>query len=253
MSVHLRVITPITTSGFRQPGHLKALETPGLEISHAEIATGPGSIETAIDDALAVPGTLVELARAEREGVDAAIIDCMADPGMNAGRELVRIPVIGPSQTSMLLAAMLGDRFSVITVLPRLRYQFERLARHYHLETALASVRSVDIPVLELEADLEATKRELIEQAIIAVETDKADALIFGCTGLLGCAAAVREGLLARGLDVPVIDPIPAAVKVARSLVELGLAHSKTAFAEPLARKLVGYPLTLGPTAEAAE
>lgn len=42
MLVHLRVITPITTSGFRQLGHLKALETPGLEISHVEIATGPG-------------------------------------------------------------------------------------------------------------------------------------------------------------------------------------------------------------------
>ena len=35
------------------------------------------------------------------------IIDCMLDPGLPAVREKVTIPVIGPGQTAMHLAAML--------------------------------------------------------------------------------------------------------------------------------------------------
>ena len=44
-----------------------------------------------------------------------------------------------------------------------------------------------------------------VEEAVKAVEDDGAEAIIFGCTGLLGCAEAVRKGLLAKGIDVPVI------------------------------------------------
>ncbi|MGO8141101.1 hypothetical protein AB9F34_34440, partial [Rhizobium leguminosarum] len=50
-------------------------------------------------------------------------------------------------------------------------------------------------------------------------EEDGAEALVFGCTGLMGCAFALREGLLAHGIDVPFIDPIPAAVSFAAALV----------------------------------
>lgn len=254
MAVHVRVITPITTRGFRKLDDLKSAEGPDLTVSHAEIDTGPASIECETDDALAVPGTLVKLVEAERDGVDAAVIDCMADPGLKPGREMVRIPVLGPGQTAMHLAALLGHRFTVLTVLARLRYQFEDEARRYGLETSLASVRSVDVPVLELEDDIDRTQNLLAEQALRAVRDDQADAIIFGCTGMLGCAAFVREALLAEGHDIPVIDPVPTAIQIAAALVRSGLSHSKEAYADPLAKPVVGYPLTLGPrTAEAAE
>ncbi|MDQ4409088.1 hypothetical protein RBU00_25515 [Rhizobium sp. AN63] len=85
--VHIRVVSPIVTRGFRKLADLKALEYPGIRLSHAEIATGPGSIESEFEAAMSVPGTLLEIARAEREGVDAVIIDCMGDPGLRpAGR-----------------------------------------------------------------------------------------------------------------------------------------------------------------------
>ena len=252
MAVHVRVITPITTRGFRKLDDLKGLERPGLTISHREIDTGPASIECETDDALAVPGTLVKLVEAEHDGADAAVIDCMADPGLKAGREMVSIPVLGPGQTSMHLAGLLGHRFTVLTVLDRLRFQFEDEARNYGLETSLASVRSVNVPVLELEADIEKTQDLLVEQALNAVRNDRADAIIFGCTGMLGCAAAVRDGLLRHGFDIPVIDPIPATVRLAASLAELGLSHSKVAYAPPEFKPVVGYPLTLGPSMKVA-
>jgi len=69
--VHVRIVSPLVTRGFRKLEDLKAIEYPGISISHAEIATGPGSIESEFEAAMSVPGTLVEILRAEREGVDA--------------------------------------------------------------------------------------------------------------------------------------------------------------------------------------
>lgn len=250
--IDVRVLSPITTKGFRKPSELAALGYAGLTVSHSQITSGPGSIECEFEAAMSVPGTIEKAIEAEREGAHAIIIDCMGDPGLRAVREVVSIPVLGPAETSMHVAAMLGHRFSVITVLRRLRASFENEAAIYGLSTKLASVRHVDIPVLELEDDLPTTQARLVEQAVIAVEQDGAEAVIFGCTGLMGCAAAVRQGLLAKGIDIPVVDPIPTAVSVAAALARVGLSQSKLTYPMPPQKEMVGYGFSL-PSAIAAE
>ena len=94
----------------------------------------------------------------------------------------------------------------------------------------------------------------LTEQALLAIEEDGADAIIFGCTGMLGCAEAVREGLLAKGYDVPVIDPVPYAIGLAATLVEAGLSHSRITYPAPPPKPVVGYDmLTPATHVQAAE
>lgn len=242
-AVHIRIISPITTIGFRTEAAIRGLESPGTIVSGSQITRGPGSIESEYEAAMSVPDTILRIIEAEREGVDAVIIDCMGDPGMRAARETVRIPVLGPAQTAMHVAAMLGHRFSVVTVMRRLRASFENAAAIHGLSGRMASCRSVDIPVLELEHDLVATTAALIDEAQIAVERDGAEAIIFGCTGLLGCAADVRDGLLARGIDIPVVDPIPTAVNVAAALVRSDLSHSALTFPLPPVKAMPGYDM----------
>lgn len=254
MPKHVRVVTPITTRGFRDLSEFKALEGPDLVISHSEIDIGPASIECEYDEAMALPGTIAKIIEAERDGVQAVVIDCMGDPGMKAGRECVSIPVLGPCETAMHVASMLGHTFSVVTVLSRIRPLLEHQAQNYGVREKLASIRSVDIPVLELEKDLDRTKAALAEQAVMAVEQDGADAIIFGCTGMLGCADAVRQGLLAKGYDIPVIDPVPMAVRMATALIEAGLTHSKITYETPPDKPMAGYDMPpLRVTSEAAE
>lgn len=240
-SIHVRVVSPISTQGFRAPGALAALESPGVVVSGSQISRGPGSIESEYETAMAVPDTVARIIEAEREGVDAVIIDCMGDPGLRAARETVRIPVLGPCQTGMHIAGMLGHKFSVVTVMRRLRPSFENQAAVAGLTSRLASVRSVDIPVLELEKDMTVTRAALVDEAQKAVEIDGAEAIIFGCTGLMGCAAGVYEGLLARGIDIPVIDPIPTAVNIAAALVRSRLSHSALTFPLPPVKAMPGY------------
>ncbi len=243
MKKHIRVVTPITTHGFRKLSDFAQLASAEVEISLKEIDIGPASIESEYDEMLAVPDTVAKIIEAEREGADAVVIDCMGDPGLKPGRECVSIPVVGPAEAAMHAAAMLGHTFSVITVLKRLRPQSENQAKVYGVAEKFASVRAVDIPVLELETDLDSVKRALTEQALLAIEEDGADAIIFGCTGMLGCAEAVREGLLTRGYDVPVIDPVPYAVRLAVTLVDAGLSHSRITYPTPPAKPVVGYDM----------
>jgi allantoin racemase len=146
----------------------------------------------------------------------------MGDPALDAARELVSIPVIGPAQASMSLASMLGERFSVVTVLRNVVPLFWRLARKYGLESRLSSVRYIEIPVLEIEKEKIDVETKLINESKKAIEEDGADVIILGCTGFIGLARKIQETL-----HVPVIDPAPAALKFAESLIDLKLTTSK--------------------------
>jgi allantoin racemase len=238
----IRVITPIVTQGFRDAEQFSTYAGPGTEISQVGIERGPASIECEFDECLAVPDTVAKALDAEQDGVDAVVIDCMGDPGVRPAREVVQILVLGPAETCMHVASMLGHRFSVVTVLDSVVPMLENQARVYGVADNMASARSVDIPVLELEEDRERTVKALVDESVKAVQDDGAHVVIFGCTGMMGCAAAVEEGLVARGLTgVPVIDPVPTTIQMAEGLVRAGLRHSKRTYPEPPVKRIVGF------------
>lgn len=238
----LRVVTPITTRGFMCADDFRSLVRPDTELSHVDLEHGPASIESEYDEMLAAPQTVARIIEAERDGMDAVIINCMGDPGMLAGREVVSIPVIGPCEATMHVASMLGHTFSVITVLEYLRPMFENRASIYGLRDKLASVRAVEIPVLELESDHHRLVQSLADEAQAAVDNDGAHVMIFGCTGMLGTAEAVEQELAARGYEhVPVIDSMVWAIKMAEAIVDMGLRHSKRTWPYPPQKNVAGY------------
>ncbi|MCA9876456.1 MAG: hypothetical protein KC442_01695 [Thermomicrobiales bacterium] len=238
----LRIITPITTTGFASIKPFLPLVRSDTELSHVQIEHGPASIESDYDEMLATPATVARIIEAEQDGVDAVIINCMGDPGMQAGREAVRMPVIGPCEATMHLASMLGHTFSVITVMKSLRRSFENHAKIYGLQDKLASVRAVEIPVLELEDDRERLVRLLADEAQLAIEQDGAHVMLFGCTGMIGAAQAVEEELARRGYpDVPVLDSMVWAVKLAEAVTDMGVVHSKLSWPFPPEKRIMGY------------
>jgi allantoin racemase len=239
----VRVVTPIITEGFTEAADFQPSARADVLVSHTQIETGPASIESEFDEAYAIPDTISRIVQAEREGVDAVVIDCMGDPGMNAGREATSMLVLGPAQTGMHLAALLAHSFSIVTVLDAVVPLLENLAKEYGLESKLSSVRSVDIPVLELE-DHERLMRALADESVKAIEEDGAHAILFGCTGMRGCAEGLRVALAERGYPgIPVIDPVMAAFKVAEALVDLGLTPSKRTYPTPREKEIVGYSI----------
>ena len=239
----IELITPIVTRGVRILDDIRPLERDDLKITHSLLDRGPSSIESSFEEALAAPDTIRKAIKAEEVGASAIIIDCMGDPGIHACREAVSIPVLGAGQTAMHLANMLGHRFSFITVLDRIRPMVDDIICAYGLNEKYASFQAVDIPVLELMRDIDSLNASLTEKAVVSIERDGADVVVLGCTGFLGCAQAMKVSLLAAGHDVPVIDPIPAAVHVAEALIRAGLSHSKGAYPAPDPKPVQGYDL----------
>ncbi len=195
MTHHIRVITPIISDLFSE-AQLQAYATERVRLSHTTIETGPASIESTFDEALAQPGTLVKVLEAEQQGCDAVVINCLGDPALSPARELVDIPVIGPCQASMHLANMLGDNFAIISVLDNVRLLLEHLAAKYSLSERYVGFDYVNISVLDLESDLDALVGALTEKSVPLIKDRHANSIILGCTGMLGCARGIRRQLL---------------------------------------------------------
>jgi len=232
--MRIRIIAPITNPGFAQAAQQVYAEhaRPDTRISAVSLDSGPDSVESLHEESIAVPQVVRRAIEAERDGVDAVIIDCMNDPGLEASREAVSIPVVGAAQASMLLAAMLAHKFSVISTAARDVYPAALLARRYGLATSHASTRWVDIPVLDLRHDTGRLLQTLVEESTRAIQLDGAHAIVFGCTGMRGMSMAVERELKQRGMHAIVIDPSLAALKWAEILVDLGLSHSRRTYPE---------------------
>ncbi len=238
----IRVITPVTGAGLGDAEFARGLGDASTEVDLVQIHRGPASIESEFEHAISVPDTVRLIAEAEQEGVDAVVIDCMADPGVRPGRDVVRIPVLGPAETSMHIACLLGHRFSIVTTEARSVPEFENQARVAGLSERLASVRWVDIPVLDLAADPQGLLSALVDEAVAAIEGDGAHAIVFGCTGMLGFADGVRDGLVARGYPgIPVLDPLPITVRAAQALLACGLSHSARTWPPAPTKRIDGY------------
>ncbi|WP_299968462.1 aspartate/glutamate racemase family protein [uncultured Roseobacter sp.] len=238
---HIRVVTPVIPTGLTKAEDFEGILATEDTVDFVEIDRGPASIESGFDEMLASAGTVAKIIEAEAAGVDAVVIDCMDDPGLRAGRESVSIPVLGPGEASMNLACMLGHRFSVLSVLANMRVLFETHARLYGAWDKYASTRSVEIPVRDLHAQSDLLKSNLLEQALLALTQDGADTIILGCTGMLGVAHNLQTDLQRAGWDVPVIDPIPVTIRLAKLLVQSGISHSKAVYPTPRKKLMQGY------------
>jgi len=232
--MNIRVVVPVAHKRFNQVAkdEFAAWSADTTEVSIVNLDEGPESIESECEDALVVPDFLRKAKEAEIAGCKAIICDCFADPGVRGGREVVDIPVIGPGEASMLLAASLGQRFSVVTVLRQVFPLLEAVAWRAGVDRKLASLRSVDIPVLEV-GDKTRTSSALHEQAVRAINEDGAHVVVLGCTGMMGVARQLHERLAFEGVDVPVVDPVAAAMKLAETTVALGLRQSRLTYHKP--------------------
>ncbi|MDQ4078126.1 MAG: aspartate/glutamate racemase family protein [Chloroflexota bacterium] len=223
---------------------LQKYAAPGTETGIEDVPEGPASVESMFEEYLSIPATARRMVELENEGWDALILGCFGDPGLDAYRELLSIPVVGPGEASALLAASLGHRFSIITITGSVIAPTERQIRNVGVGEKLASVRAVEIPVLQLHSDRARTIEAVIEEGRRAIEEDRADSLILGCM-TMGFLEVAEE--VAPELEVPVINPARASLKFAEALVGAGLSHSRCAYMPPpkLASGEVGSALDL--------
>jgi len=202
-----------------------------LEITSLD--KGTASIETAYDESVNAPYILQKVKWAEENGFDAVIIDCFGDPALDAAREIVKIPVVGANHSATFLAAQLAGRFSIINILRETEPLIRRLITNYGLTQHLASIETIEIPVLELEKDPLKVVNMVFEASKRAYSQHSAFATVLGCTGMSFIAEKVQERLIQEGINIPVIEPLRAALYTAVSWVLMGVSHSKATYMVP--------------------
>jgi allantoin racemase len=210
---------------------------PGTEIETICAAWGPRSIEGHYEEELSAVATL-ETIRERAAEFDAVVIACYGDPGLFAAREISPVPVVGIAEASLLMACTVAHRFSIVTVLPRVRPMLEDMVRLHGLETRCVSVRTTPLTVLDCERDPTAAEREIVKASKEAVAEDGAEAICLGCAGMGPLDKAVQAQV-----GVPVLDGVACGVKLAEDLVQYGLTTSRVAaFKEPEPKEFVNYP-----------
>ena len=233
------VINPNTSEAMTQDigEGARRYANEGTEIETTSPAWGPRSIEGHYEEELAAVATL-ETIRERAADFDAVVIACYGDPGLFAAREISPVPVVGIAEASMLMACTVAHRFSIVTVLPRVRPMLEDMVRLHGLETRCASVRTTPLSVLDCERDPSAAEREIVRAARAAVAEDGAEAICLGCAGMGPLDKAVQGQV-----GVPVLDGVACAVKLAEGVFDYGLTTSRVAaFKEPEPKEFVNYP-----------
>jgi Asp/Glu/hydantoin racemase len=184
-------------------------------------------------------GIALEMIADNLGGIDAVIIGAFGDPGLVPARELFDLPVIGMAEAAVMSAAMLGERFSVVTFSPLMTRWYSECVADTGLAARCTGVRSPavhDVDVSLAKSDLRA---ELIALATSAVRDDGADVVLLGGAPLSGLAPSIAS-------EVPaiVIDPITAATAQALALAGLRLDYGQRA-CKPAAKYSVGLAPSL--------
>lgn len=214
----------------------RAAVGPGVSVDAVNPVSGPVSLESHYDEALATPGLLAQVAAGAARGYDGFVIACFGDPGLLAARELVEGPVVGIAEAAMRTAGYLGRSFSVVTTLGRTIGHARDLAHQYGVEALCAGMHACEIPVVELETDPAARSR-IVEACRSALGSDGSEVLVLGCAGMADLARHVSDVL-----GVPVVDGVATATAEVEKLVRLGLRTSKHGeLATPPAKEISGW------------
>lgn len=163
---------------------------------------------------------------AEKDGFDGAVIDCFNDSGLREARQAVAIPVTSVAESSYILAQMLGRKFAVVAMGPRIIPLAEFNIRAYGIEDRFIKNK----PIRSMDLDYESLiryKNDDDERLIVEFERvanscidDGADVIIPGC-GYLPPFLTLKGYREVGNTGVPVIDGNAAAIKMAEALIDL--------------------------------
>jgi allantoin racemase len=180
------------------------------------IDSAPRFIET-YGDQLRTGPAMLQLVKSCEEAFDAFIVACHSDPNLDALKEASPKPVVGIGEASMKMATLLGHGFSVITTDKHSVPGKLALARKYHLDGSLVSVRAPERAAgFANDADM------VLTLAKAAIDEDLAEVIVLGCAGFTGMDKRVQQQL-----GVPVLDGIVCALIIASGLVRYGVSTSK--------------------------
>lgn len=148
---------------------------------------------------------------------DAFVIGCFYDLALREAREVSgKAIVTAPCEASIAIASQLGNSFSVLVGADKAIPKMRENIRLYGMEHRLMSMRPLNMGVLEFQAQAERTMEAMLREGKLAVEEDRAEVIVLGCSAEVGFHETLQDEL-----GAPVIDSALAPFKYAEFLAEM--------------------------------
>ena len=147
---------------------------------------------------------------------DGIILSAFGDPGLAELRRRARVPVVGIGEAGLLAAANGGRRFAIATTTPGLQSSIETMIADLGLSDRYLGTELTEGDPAELTGDPQRLETALAVAIARAIDAGRAQAVVIG-----GGPLAVVARRLAGRFPVPIIEPIPEAVRWLRR--ELGV------------------------------
>jgi len=210
--------------------HARRVCDPGtvVDLHGVEPGTYPGDMAPVDLIGYRWPNHLVDIQivenaiRAEREGYDAVAISCFADPGLEAARSMVDIPVVSSCETALLVSSAVGRALGLLTLDEIFAGKLREMIRGYGYQDRVKIVAAMDPPINEHQIDRafagspEFAKQFSLQAArLIAAGSD----LIIPAEGVLNIALVRNEVHEIDG--TPVLDSYGSLLAFAQMLVHL--------------------------------
>ena len=194
---------------------LKKYAGADTQVSYHTLDRGADNYEYEVYEAMMAPHILRKIHALEDDGYDGVILGCFYDPAITPAKELSeRIVVTGAAQAAVTLAALLSKRFSLMIPRDKNYTHMEEMVLRYAGREKLASIRVLNIKVLDLQ-ESDVTDRRMEEEMNAAIREDRAEAMVLACPMEVGKFEELQQKF-----GVPVIDPAVAALKMTEYLIE---------------------------------
>src|SRR5207302_1335501 len=163
--------------------------------------------------------------QAEREGYDAVVPLGTLDLGVDGGKSAVDIPVVGPTEAMLHLAALVGDRFGMLVYHPTLIPMCRAIVRRYAMESWVAGWRASGFDLPDIAANRDAMVSNFLAAARSLIDEDGANVIL--PMGITQCPVHMPPDWLRRELGVPVVEGFGAPIRLAATLAALGTRQSR--------------------------
>lgn len=168
---------------------------------------------------------LKNVEKAVEGGYDAFAIGHFTDSGLQAAREIARIPVLGLGESSMLTACMMGRKFSLVGINPKSLAFVAENVHAYGLSDRLAGVAAMvfDEPsVLERGfVDLNARDQVIESFTLASSQTLASGSEVIIPAGGIAMAMLTLAGIHSIGRGASVLNGIAALVKCSEMAVHM--------------------------------
>jgi Asp/Glu/hydantoin racemase len=216
-------------NGYASPGTKVEVcfpdDFPGSKIK--ELIGGQQKLN-GLDHMMDLPAIIRKIMWAAGNGYDAVIQSNTFDPGVDGGRLVVGIPVLGPFRTTLHAAAILADRIGITVPLESHVSYTWRIARSYGMDHMITGIRPVGI----YSSDVAERGPEILETAVGVMQglvSDTGAECIIPLGGAI-IPYVVDPADIEAELGVPVFNTKAVTIRFAETCVGLGLSHSPVTY-----------------------